>query len=99
MQKLKEQLVLTKEDYEIIMANLRGGVTKITFNRQDAEELEAELKGARLVSKENFPADIVRLNSSVTIQDEADGKIIQLTVVLPDKADIKQRKISVMSPI
>lgn len=99
MKPIKEQLVLTKYDYEIIMTGLKSGPARTTFNRHDAEELEAELKKAKLVSREELPGDVVRLNSSVTIKDEKENKIIQLTVVTPEKADIKQRKISVLSPI
>ena len=99
MQKTKIRLVLAKEDYDIIMSNLRGSFSKFTFNRQEAEELEAELKKAKLVKSSSMPADVVRLNSVVTIRDEKDGKIFELTVVPPNKADIKEKKISVMSPI
>ncbi len=91
--------MLTKEDYEIIIANLRTGNGRTTFNRHDAEEMEAELKKAKLVKSTALPGDVVRLNSSVTIRDEKENKEMQLMVVTPEKADMKQRKISVMSPI
>lgn len=45
------------------------------------------------------PADTVRLNSMVTIKDEKENRIMAVMVVVPEKADVKQRKISVMSPI
>jgi regulator of nucleoside diphosphate kinase len=99
MQPIKEQLVLTNHDYEVIMINLKSGPARTTFNRNDAEELEAELRKAKLVSREDIPGDVVRLNSCVTIKDEKENKIIQLTVVTPEKADIKQRRISILSPI
>lgn len=99
MQKMKRKLILSREDYNIIITNLRGGFGRIAFNRQEAEELEQELKSAQLVSSQKIPPDVVRLNSCVTIKDDADGKIMELTVVPPGKADIKEKKISVMSPI
>jgi regulator of nucleoside diphosphate kinase len=99
MQKTKEQLILAKNDYEVIMTNLKTHKGKATFNRQDAEELEAELKKARLVNKEELPCDVVRLNSRVTIKDEMENSILELTVVTPEKADIKEHKISIMSPM
>ena len=46
-----------------------------------------------------MPGDVVRLNSHVTIRDEKENKLIEITVVTPEKADIKLRKISVLSPI
>jgi regulator of nucleoside diphosphate kinase len=99
MQQVNEQLVLTKYDYELTMTNLKSGPYKTMFNRQEAEELEAELQKAKLVSSEDIPGDVVRLNSQVTIKEGKGNKIIQLTVVMPEKADIKQKKISIMSPI
>lgn len=92
-------MILTRNDYDIIMANLKNGVAGATFNRQNAEELEAELKKAKLVNSEDMPADVVRLNSRVTVKEENTDKLIHLTVVTPEKADIKQRKISILSPI
>ena len=80
------------------MSNIRNS-GKISFNQKESEELEKELKKARLVSLKDMPADTVRLNSTVTIKDELNGKVIQLTIVPPSKADIKEKRISFMSPI
>lgn len=99
MEKKKNRLVLAKDDYEIIMSYIRKGLPTITFNRQDVEELELELKKARVVHKDELPEDIVRLNSTVTIKEEKENKIMELTVVTPERANIKQRLISIMSPI
>jgi len=99
MQKKKEQLVVTKNDYETIMTKLKNGIAKTLFNRQDAEELEAELKKAKLVGEDELPDDVVRLNSQVTVKDEKANKIMQLIVVTPERADIKKRMISIFSPI
>ena len=99
MQKQKEQLVVTKNDYETIMQKLRSSIHKALFNRREAEELEAELKKAKLVGDDEAPCDVVRLNSQVTIKDEKANKVLQLTVVTPEKADIKKRQISIFSPI
>jgi regulator of nucleoside diphosphate kinase len=94
-----QQLVLTKSDYEIIMANLRNGQIKSSFNQQDAKELEGELKKATLVAADEVPQDLVRLNSTVTIKDEKRKKVMDVTIVTPDKVDIGRRKISILSPI
>ena len=95
----EKQLVITTNDYEIIMANLKYFSGKNTFNQHDAEELESELKKAKLVMKEEVPKDVVQLNSQVTIKDDKQKKVMQVTIVTPEKVDIKERKISIMSPI
>lgn len=99
MQKLNAKLVVAKNDYELIMLNLKSSTGKMTYSRQDAAELEAELQKATLVSPEELPGDVVRLNSQVTIKDEKANKIMKLMVVTPEKADIKQKKISILSPV
>lgn len=99
MQAVKEQLLLTKNDYEVIMTYLKNGIAIANFNRHDADELASELRKAKLVANEELPEDVVRLNSLVTIRDEKIKKVMQLRLVTPDKADIKERKISVLSPV
>ena len=99
MQKTNKKLLLTKNDYNTIMSYVRKGLSAITFNRKDAEELERELKNAKLVNREDLPADVVRLNSTVVIREEKENKLLELTLVTPEKATIKQRLISIMSPI
>jgi regulator of nucleoside diphosphate kinase len=99
MQYLKNQLVLTKDDYNIMIGYIRGGTGKKYFDRKNAEELEAELKKAKLVSKKDFPNEVVRLNSRVKIREEKKDKIMELTLVTPEKANFRERKISILAPI
>ena len=99
MQKTNKKLLLAKNDYNTIMSYVKKGLSAITFNRRDAEELERELKNAKLVNSGDLPADVVRLNSTVVIREEKENKLLKLTLVTPEKANIKQRLISIMSPI
>lgn len=99
MKKEKQQLVLRKDDFDLMIEYLRGKQGKVLFDRHNAEELQTELKKANIVDKENFPCDVVRLNSRVMIREENQDKVMELVLVTPDKADIRQRKISVMAPI
>ncbi len=88
-----------KDDYNLLKTYLNNRSGKTTFDRQNAEDLLAELKKAKLVSKDEFPANVVRLNSTVRIKPEDKDYVMELMIVTPDKADIKERKISIMSPI
>ena len=51
MQKIKEKLVLSKNDYEIIMANIKNHQGRNSFNRQNADELKDELKKSQTCFK------------------------------------------------
>jgi regulator of nucleoside diphosphate kinase len=99
MQKSKNRLVLLKDDYKLLIRYLSGLYGKSAFDRRNAEQLTSELKKAKLVDKSAFPPDVVRLNSSVRIKTDGKDGIMDLTLVTPDKADITEKKISVMAPI
>ena len=99
MKKTNNRLVLLVDDYKLLITYLNGGHGKTAFDRRNADDLRIELKKAKLVNKDNFPEDIVRLNSKVRIKAEENDKVMELMLVTPDKADIKQKMISVMAPI
>ena len=99
MEKQNNQLVLRKDDYEILISCLNNMYGRAAFDRQNAQELKNELKKATLVNEADFPGDVVRLNSRVKIKSEKKDEIMELMIVTPDKADIKKRKISIMAPL
>src|SRR5690606_4884334 len=99
MANTKKKIILKREDYDILMSYLTGLTRSGKFDRQNAEALEEEIKKAKLVSEEKFPEDVIGLNSVVKIKDEHSGKVMELILVTPDKADIKNRKVSVMAPV
>ena len=99
MQKTKKQLILTEDDYKLLNAYLNSGIPSSLIDRRSAAMLQAELKKAKLVNKNEFPLDVVRLNSRVKVKANQRENIMELTLVTPDKANIKEKKISVMAPI
>jgi regulator of nucleoside diphosphate kinase len=99
MQKINNQLVLRKDDYKLLISYLNSFYGKTALDRRNAEDLHAELKKAKLVNKDNFPGNVVRLNSKVRIKAEDKDEVMELMLVTPDKADIKEKRISIMAPI
>ena len=99
MQKVKQQLVLRNDDYEIMLAYLKNSGGKNAFDRSNAKELEEELQKATRVNKEKFPGNVVRLNSKVKVKEKTNDKVMELTLVIPEKANIREGKISIMAPI
>ncbi len=99
MQQSRSNLILRKDDYEIIQSCLRDSFLMHSFDRKNAEELKLELKKAKLVSTDKFPADAVGLNSKVKIRDDENNQVMEFVLVTPDKANIKERKISIMAPM
>jgi regulator of nucleoside diphosphate kinase len=99
MQKTKKKLLLAKDDYDIIMGFIKRGLSTLNFNKKDVWQLEEELRKAKVVDEKEVPADLVRLNSVVKVKEEKQDKVLELKLVTPDKADIRQRKISILSPV
>lgn len=87
-------VVLTEEDYQL----LRPYVDKLP-DRDDEMSLARELKRAVIVTKEAFPGHGIKLNSRVSILDIDTQKILEFTIVMPEHADIKQKKISILTPM
>jgi regulator of nucleoside diphosphate kinase len=99
MKKINKKLVLRTDDYKLLISYLNGGNGKMAFDRRNAEDLHAELKKAILVNKDEFPVDVVGINSTVRIKAEDNDKVMEFMLVTPDKANIKERRISVMAPV
>lgn len=99
MKKTTNQLILRKDDYAILNAYLKNARSQRTFNKQEADDLQAELKKAKLVDSEDFPQDVVGLNSTVKIQSDSKNAAMILKIVIPEEANIKENKISIMAPI
>ena|SRR5687768_2044473 len=98
MKKTNKQLILLDDDYQLLLSYVNGW-QGTAADRKNATDLQAELKKAKLVSKDEFPLDVVRLNSSVKVKAVDKDTILELVLVTPDKADIRNGRISVMAPI
>jgi Transcription elongation factor len=99
METMNQELILLKEDYQLLMHYLNGLAGKPAFDGKNAADLERELNNATVVSKDQFPHDVIRVNSVVRIKAADTGQVMELKLVTPDKADIKKRNISIMAPI
>lgn len=99
MQKINNQLVLRLDDYKLLTAYFNNWQGNTVVERKSTQVLQEELKRARLVEKEDFPADAIRLNSRVKIKAEGREDVMELVLVMPDKADIKTKKVSVTAPV
>ena len=99
MQTIQNELILLAEDYNTLFSYLQGRNTRTAFDRKNAEELQSELKKATLVAKDQFPTDVVRINSTVKIRDEERNRVMEFMLVVPELANIKDKRISVMAPI
>lgn len=94
-----DQLIITRKDYEILYSYVKGFKPVSAFDKENVTLLEQELRKAKVVKSDQLPEDIVRLNSRVVIKEGSKGKLFELVLVVPEKADIKEGRISVFAPI
>jgi len=99
MKKIKNNLVIREDDYSLLISYLNSARRQPTFDRRNADVLTYELGKATLVNKDDFPGDVVGLNSKVRIKAEDKSEEMELVIVTPERANIKQKKISIMAPI
>src|SRR6185312_3306127 len=99
MEKKKNKLVLHKNDYDTLLSYSKDTRNYKSFDQHNVVELLDELKKGEVIDHKDFPADAVRINSKVKIEDRASKRILDLMLVLPDKADVSTGKVSVMAPI
>ena len=99
MENKKNKLVLLKNDYDTLLSYSKDTRNYRSFDQRNVVELLDELKKGEVIDGKDFPADAVRINSKVKIEDRATKRILNLMLVLPDKADVSTGKVSVMAPI
>lgn len=96
---MNQELILLKEDVQLLTSYIKGGSHMNLFDQKNADKLKEELNKGTVMNKEEFPVDVIRLNSTVTIKDNRTGKVIELMLVLPEKAAISDGKVSILAPI
>jgi len=89
--------VLTEKDFQIIHDLIKN--QSAIQQTKEIRYLADELKKAKVVKEDKIGADIVRLNSTVQIEDTANNNVMDFQIVLPSQANLKEKKISILAPI
>ena len=92
-------IYITKFDLERLEDLLAAAGEFNCRDRDDLEELEAELQKGKLVDFKNVPPNVVTMNSRVRLIDVDENKPMVFTLTFPRDADIGTGKLSVLSPI
>lgn len=92
---MKPTLGLT--DYNALRRMLRYSLPN--DSGKEAQMLEQELNKAAVMDDTSVSGKTVRLNARVKIQDEQSGKTSSFQIVLPQFADLKSKRVSVLAPM
>ena|SRR5688572_11014288 len=100
MKEIKDRIVLIKDDYDLLVKYIYSRLTPLSNDNRNAEQLYEELKNAEIVeSAEEFPTDIIRLNSDVEVEEKQTGRHMKFRIVLPTEANLKKKRLSVFAPL
>lgn len=96
---MKKQIIITKQDFNKIHHSITDAKAKNSIKKDEAEKLLAELKSAKVVEQDQVEADVVTMNSIVKIQFENNKHSMELQLVYPAEANLKEKKISIFSAV
>lgn len=94
-----KQIIISKQDSTRIFNALREAKLNNSIKKEDADQLLKELHSAKLVEPQDMPNDVVTMNSIVKIHFQNQAKSIELQLVYPHMANIKENKISIFSAV
>lgn len=92
-------LVIVKKEYVLLkqLMNLSGYYKDETL-RSSVKKLVGEMESARICDEVDMPVDVIRFNATVTIVSDG-GWHKRFKLVMPDKSDVKNDKISILTPM
>lgn len=94
MKNQRNTVILGEDDFRLLKQ-----FAEIFPEKPNEMTLSYELNRAIVVENDQLPADSIRLNSQVRVKELANNKEMEFVIVMPAFADIKQKRISVLTPM
>jgi regulator of nucleoside diphosphate kinase len=95
----EREIYTTDFDIDRLRQLLEGVKLWSVRDREHLTRLGEELDRAHVVAAADVPADVVTMNSRLSVRDLDSGKVITFTLVFPADADLEQDRISVLAPL
>ncbi len=92
-------LILNKLDFLRIQKCIDEAKQLKSITITESDNLMKELNSAKIVEPEKIPSNVVTMNSIVKISFLNSNQQIQFQIVYPKQANVKEKKISIFSPI
>ncbi len=92
-------MIVAKEDYDLLMNYVKKGKNLFANQKVYASDLLENIEKAEVLTEAEFPRDVIRLNSRVTLRDKVARHNYVYTIVVPEEADHRKGKVSVLAPI
>ncbi len=92
-------IFITEEDFEKLEGLLDGVTRQGSRDQENVARLAGELERAHVVPADTIPPDVVTMDSEVVLRNLDTGEEMVFTVVFPGKANVEQRRLSVLAPL
>lgn len=92
-------LIILKHDYDMLINYVRTKEIELKYDRIMAGQLIEKIGQADKLNKNDFPQDVIRLNSRVKLRDTIARLNYEYTLVIPDDVDHRNDKVSILAPI
>lgn len=92
---MKPEIIVSSQDLERLEGLLCSAAAR---NRKDLDGLRDELSRADIRETEDMPADVVTMNSRVTIREQPSGIKRELTLVYPGNPSQDGTQVSIFTP-
>jgi regulator of nucleoside diphosphate kinase len=92
-------LLMTEVDVRRLRMLLGASNGLNGFDEPQRRALEEEIDKARIVPRQELPADVVTMHSRVRIVDMRTGEQLVYQIVYPHEANYAEKRISVLAPI
>ncbi|WP_343606305.1 GreA/GreB family elongation factor [Fluviicola sp.] len=93
-----DHIVLNKKEYELITGLIHPIQESSNLMNSCISRLKQELKTAKVMDEtEDFPQDVIRLNSIVDVNTPFG--IMKIQLVLPEHSNSEQKRISILTPM
>lgn len=94
-----KKIIMNRLDYVRIKKWISDARHSGSLSGPEAEKLLTELESADIRDADKIPASVVTMNSVVKLTFVNNNKQIQIQLVYPDQANLKENKISIFSPV
>jgi regulator of nucleoside diphosphate kinase len=94
-----KSIVITQTDYERLKGVLQtyGGTSP--NEKKSINSLQKDLERAKKVASEKIAAEVVTMNSKIRVRNVSTNKTIDMTLVYPKDANLKEQKVSILAPV
>ncbi len=92
-------LIINQNDSARIRQLLADSHNRKKYQTKEIYNLLKEIEKGKCYAPEKIPPQVVTMNSIVRILYQDTNRRVDIQIVYPDQADIKQNKVSIFAPI